>query len=384
MEIEDKQVFQIFDKPSSFIDRKLELDKLALELIQLETRVALISGSAGIGKTALAFHFARKYKEHFSGGIFGISPIPASSLSEKALNTISTAEKESLLIINDAEQLPDAVVERELGNILYSRPKTRIIITSRKQMFFESISVPIIALTPFSPDAYKDYCRLFLDIELSPVFRQKLFERLQGNPLLTAISATAIQEGLYTAPELLESLEPFIKEGVLGPNGRPLRPESKSYKHIISDVREVSDGLLEKLAKDPKLLYELSPRLFEQVVSEMLSRMGYEVTLTPASRDGGKDVYAASRNHLGSFLYIVECKKYSPDNFVGVSLVRQLYGVVQAEKATAGILATTSFFTKGAKEFQGQVAFQISLQDFLGIQKWLQSVQHRDGKLKVI
>ena len=54
--------------------------------------------------------------------------------------------------------------------------------------------------------------------------------------------------------------------------------------------------------------------------------------------------------------------------------MRQLNGVVQAEQATAGILATTSFFTKGAREFQKRIAFQLSLKDYFGIQGWLKDV----------
>ena len=121
----------------------------------------------------------------------------------------------------------------------------------------------------------------------------------------------------------------------------------------------------------PNLLYSLSPRGFEEVVAELLGRLGYEITLTPASRDGGKDIYAAKKDHLGTFLYVVECKKYAPDRRVGVGLVRQLNGVVQAEQATAGILATTAFFTRGALQFQETIASQLSLKDYVGIQQWL-------------
>ncbi len=131
---------------------------------------------------------------------------------------------------------------------------------------------------------------------------------------------------------------------------------------------------MRKLDQNPKLLYELSPRLFEEVVAELLRRQGYEVTTTPMSRDGGKDIYVADKNSLGSFLYLVECKKYSPENPVGVKLIRELHGVVQAERATAGILATTSYFTKDAIQFQQQISNQISLQDYLGIQKWLKKI----------
>jgi restriction system protein len=99
--------------------------------------------------------------------------------------------------------------------------------------------------------------------------------------------------------------------------------------------------------------------------------------LTPPSKDGGKDIYAARKDHLGAFLYIVECKRYAPKRPVGVGLVRQLHGVVQAEQATAGILATTSFFTRGAKEFQETVSFQISLKDYLGIKEWLHTALNK-------
>jgi hypothetical protein len=41
--------------------------------------------------------------------------------------------------------------------------------------------------------------------------------------------------------------------------------------------------------------------------------------------------------------------------------------VVQAKQATAGIPATTSFFTNGAAKFQRRIAHQISLKDVLAI-----------------
>jgi DNA-directed RNA polymerase specialized sigma24 family protein len=178
-----------------------------------------------------------------------------------------------------------------------------------------------------------------------------------------------------TAPEkeTSEALA-FGSSGLLGPDGRPIGANTGAYKLIVDDVTQVTANLLSRLADEPEELYSISPRQFEQVVAELLARQGYDITLTPASKDGGKDIYAATKTVLGTFLYVVECKKYSPDHPVGVGLVRQLYGVVQQEKATAGILITTSFFTKPAKEFQGQAAFQISLRDFFEIRKWLDEV----------
>ncbi len=75
-------------------------------------------------------------------------------------------------------------------------------------------------------------------------------------------------------------------------------------------------------------------------------RLGYEVSVTPQSRDGGKDLYAAMKSSLGSFLYVVECKLFAPNRPVGVQIVRNLYGMVEAERATAGIVVSTSSFSE--------------------------------------
>lgn len=171
--------------------------------------------------------------------------------------------------------------------------------------------------------------------------------------------------------EVIERLTAFYYSGLLGPDGRSLGEGTSGEIQIVSDLRSVSGDLLARAHANPKLLYDISPRRFEEFVADLLERLGYKVTLTPASKDGGKDIFAAKKDDLGTFLYFVECKKYAPDNRVGVKLIRELNGVVQAERATAGILATTSFFTRGAKAFQERLSNQISLKDYLGLQEWM-------------
>lgn len=156
---------------------------------------------------------------------------------------------------------------------------------------------------------------------------------------------------------------------MLAPDGKPLR--DGAHDQIELAVETVSRELLDRLAADAGLLHELSPRRFEEVVAELFARDGYEVTLTAASRDGGADLYVVDNRSIGSFLYVVECKKYRPDRPVGVGVVRQLFGVVQAARATAGIVATTSYFTRGADDFQRQLKYQLSLRDFVALRGWL-------------
>ena len=49
---------------------------------------------------------------------------------------------------------------------------------------------------------------------------------------------------------------------------------------------------IEKEDTHPELMRNLSPRKFEELVAELFSDMGYEVVLTPATRDGGFDFKA--------------------------------------------------------------------------------------------
>jgi len=159
---------------------------------------------------------------------------------------------------------------------------------------------------------------------------------------------------------------------IIDPFGNPI----SDIKKFRVDVSEVNDWMLNELNKNPTDLYQLSSRRFEELVAEILTRKGYKVELTPATRDGGKDIYAARKNDLGSFLYIVECKKYKPTHKVGINVLRDLYGVLSKERATYGVAVTTSYFSKPAQEFQQELQFQMSLQDFNSIKQWLFDVTH--------
>jgi restriction endonuclease len=69
--------------------------------------------------------------------------------------------------------------------------------------------------------------------------------------------------------------------------------------------------------------------------------------------------------------FLIECKRYAPSHKVGVELVRALYGVRMHEKATKGILATTSTFTRGAKAFFNDHLWELEPRDFDGVVDWV-------------
>lgn len=102
--------------------------------------------------------------------------------------------------------------------------------------------------------------------------------------------------------------------------------------------------------QDEKLdLIGLDPLKFEELVKDLLSRLGYVAHLTKASHDGGIDIEAVNPQPIVGGKVVVQCKRYA--GLVGAPVVRDLYGVVHSEHASKGILVTTSDFSADAYAF---------------------------------
>jgi hypothetical protein len=134
----------------------------------------------------------------------------------------------------------------------------------------------------------------------------------------------------------------------------------------------INDELIRRLAEYPRLLYALEPREFEELVAKIFDYYGFAVELTAPVRDGGRDVIAVSYSPA-KVKYLIECKRYSEGNKVGLEIVQRLHGVVQGEDATVGILATTSEFTRPAQDFLAKpnVRYRLDGKNFDGVRQWL-------------
>ncbi len=151
---------------------------------------------------------------------------------------------------------------------------------------------------------------------------------------------------------------------------------SKAYDYFFYEEEErmISESVrdayynLKRILDDQNEIYNLTSREFEELVAEVFSRQGYNVKLTPQTRDGGYDIIATKNENGLPFMIIIECKHYRREHKISVDLVRKLYGVQTAIKANKSILVTTSLFTADARreaEKENQLISLIDINDLL-------------------
>jgi restriction system protein len=139
----------------------------------------------------------------------------------------------------------------------------------------------------------------------------------------------------------------------LGATVSPRPYEVQPVKPIVEfdmvDKRFVEQSdVLTDLESRPNLM-ELNPFEFENLVSNLFSKMGLDTKQTRSSKDGGVDAVAFDLRPVIGGKVVIQAKRYK--NTVGVSAVRDLYGTMMNEGANKGILVTTSGYGPDAFEF---------------------------------
>jgi restriction system protein len=126
----------------------------------------------------------------------------------------------------------------------------------------------------------------------------------------------------------------------------PVRPVLEFNMADHRFIRETD--VLSTLDQRPNLM-TLTPSEFESLITNLFERMGLETRLTQASRDGGVDCVAYDQRPIFGGKVVIQAKRYR--HTVGVSAVRDLFGTVQNEGASKGILVTTSGYGRASYDF---------------------------------
>lgn len=129
----------------------------------------------------------------------------------------------------------------------------------------------------------------------------------------------------------------------------------------INDSQLAIPELCSHLAKRFSDIYRLAPRRFEELVGDVYRCLGWEVSLTKQSRDGGVDLVCLKKSAGEECL--LECKRYRSGNRVGVATIDRLLGAsfhfqsssVRLSTLRAVHLVTSSGFTRPALDAQIQI-----------------------------
>ena len=123
--------------------------------------------------------------------------------------------------------------------------------------------------------------------------------------------------------------------------------------------RDLAQEIIESVKKT-------SPRFFEQLVIELLIKMGYGGSLKDAGKaigqsgDGGIDGII-KEDKLGLDVIYIQAKRW--ENVVGSKEIRNFVGSLVGQKANKGVFITTSGFTKDALEYVKTITHKVILID---------------------
>lgn len=146
--------------------------------------------------------------------------------------------------------------------------------------------------------------------------------------------------------------------------------ELNSSNEVITLVNVFEHDLVAHFATHPEEMKSMNPHLFERLIADIWTRMGYEVELQKQTRDGGIDVIAMRRSEA-DLRFLIQCKRPAPNKKVSVEVVRSLLGVKQDHGGSKAILATTVPFTNDARLFLDRHKWDLEGRDYDGLLDWL-------------
>lgn len=136
------------------------------------------------------------------------------------------------------------------------------------------------------------------------------------------------------------------------------------------------------LAARSNELPQMHWRNFERLAAEYFTRLGYEVTLGPGSKDGGVDmrVWPSGSQRLGPPLLIVQCKRYAEERLVQLEHVKAFWADVQFANAERGFIATTARVSPEGKRIASARGYPLDFAEASDVSKWVRTMWRHPWK----
>ena len=121
----------------------------------------------------------------------------------------------------------------------------------------------------------------------------------------------------------------------------------KTDSNIIKPAGTTSQGNENTITWTTQFLRSLEWKRYEEVCMTYLRIKNCQANVTCVGADGGIDIKLSDSN--GIVFAIAQCKSWKKT--IGVNLIRELYGVMAADRVKHGIFLTTSDYSQEALEF---------------------------------
>ena len=268
----------------------------------------------------------------------------------KKAKTVFLAESKQLIV---QYECPSFEVVPEVASYRFVKAKHEITSTQRPATQRRGLYAAVIAQIALRTlhELFSSDTREHIDVV---VFNGHVhaIDRGTGQPVYPCIISVRVTYDVFKGIDLA-NVDPLaclktLKASV-SPRPNELVPVRPVIEFDMTDPRFVTEvDVLSGLDQRPNLM-ALTPSEFESLITNLFEAMGLETRQTQASRDGGVDCVAYDPRPIFGGKVIIQAKRYK--NTVGVSAVRDLFGTLQNEGASKGILVTTSGYGKAAFEF---------------------------------
>ena len=367
----------IFNDPDIlkfYVNRDKELNAISSTLRKQQH--VYIEGEPGIGKTTLVNMYSMINPLQFQN-VFSFSgyEIELDNTKLAPFQIQDESKNPILLIIDGVDEIFSTETKHSLERLVREGRKRGIRLLMTGRNFFNNKVIANnsnkISLDNLSQKQISELINMRLAFSKLSADDfpniDNIIKQTQGNPraLLSALQI------LYSKVATQNELESVLSSKLDYKSGIIESVSSDRNFVLIDDIKVVNKRILDLVNRNPNDIYNLAPRQFEILVAEIFEEKGYNVELTQETRDGGKDLIIVDKGAIGNFMIYAECKRYAPDNPVGVRVVSDLLGRVFADKVTAGIVITSSYFSPDAKTFTEQVKHQMSLVDFVKLNQWM-------------
>lgn len=260
------------------------------------------------------------------------------------------SESKQLVIEYD---LPPFSVVPEIGSYKYTKTKDEVSTTNRSSAQRKTLYSSIIAQITirslhelFEADRTNHLETIIFNGYVDAI------DRGTGRKLRECLVTTRVTRDLFLSFDL-GKVDPIaclkVMNASVSKTPEDLAPVKPVLEFSMVDPRFIEEtDVLSSLDQRPNLM-DLKPTEFESLIANLFEKMGLETRQTQASRDGGVDCVAYDARPILGGKVVIQAKRYK--HTVGVSAVRDLYGTLQNEGASKGILVTTSGYGKAAFDF---------------------------------